>query len=35
MANALYTKGAQKILSGAMRYFQPTKTLRTCAAGVR
>ena len=35
MANALYTKGKEKILSGAMRSFQPTKILRPCAAGVR
>lgn len=33
MANTLYPKGAQKMLGGTMRSFQPTKILRTCAAG--
>lgn len=35
MANTLYAKGAQKMLGGTMRSFQPTKILRPCAAGVR
>ena len=35
MANTFYPKGAEKILPGAMRSFQPTKILRTCAAGAR
>ena len=33
MANMFYPKGAQKMLGGTMRSFQPTEVLRPCAAG--
>lgn len=34
MANTVFPKGAEKILSGDMQSFQPTKILRARAVGV-